>query len=80
MIKVRLREVIDSYQSRTGERISYARLAALTGLSQRTLESIASRPTYNTTLATIEKLCVALECQPGDLLALHREQADGNKH
>ena len=34
------------------------------------LESLGTRPSYNATLATIEKICHALECSPGDLLDL----------
>ena len=61
---------MESHRSRTGERMTYERLAQLTGLSRQTLESLASRPGYNSTLDTIAKLCRALECEPGDLLVL----------
>ena len=50
--------------------MTYEQLAQLTGLSRQTLESLASRPGYNSTLGTIAKLCRALGCQPGDLLML----------
>lgn len=55
---------------RTGERLTYERLAARAGLSRATIEALASRSGYNTTLGTIEKLCRALDCTPGDLLEL----------
>lgn len=59
---------MEEYRRRTGVRMTHELLAERTGLSRATLESLASRPTYNTRLSTIEKLCVALQCNPGDLL------------
>ena len=61
---------MEQHRERTGERMTYERLAQATGLSPRTLESLASRPGYNTTLDTIARLCNALGCEPGDLLVL----------
>ena len=69
---------MDDHRRRTGERMTYERLAQRTGLSRRTLESVASRPSYNSTLDTIAKLCRALGCQPGDLLVLDPEEPDGH--
>jgi putative transcriptional regulator len=62
--------MMERYRFRTGERLTYDKLAKQTGLSRTTIEALGSRPGYNTTLATIEKLCHALQCQPGDLLEL----------
>jgi putative transcriptional regulator len=67
---VRLREVMDEHRRRTGERMTYEQLAKLTGLSRPTLESLATRETYDTRLSTIAKLCRVLGCQPGELLEL----------
>jgi len=61
------------YRQRTGERLTYETLSEKTGLSKATLESIASRDSYNPRLSTIEQLCRALECTPGDLLELSTE-------
>jgi DNA-binding Xre family transcriptional regulator len=69
---VKLREAMRAHQERTGVRLTYASLAEMTGLSVDTLASLAARPTYDTRLSTIEKLCLALECTPGDLLELPR--------
>lgn len=70
VIVVKIREAMERYRYRTGERLTYEKLAERTGLSRTTIEAIASRPGYNTTLATVEKLCEALECSPGDLLEI----------
>jgi DNA-binding Xre family transcriptional regulator len=45
-------------------------LAERTGLSRFSLESLATRESYNTTLDTVERICIALACEPGDLLEL----------
>lgn len=63
-----------AYRERTGEALTYAELAARTGLSRFSLESLATRPTYNATLDTVERICLALGCTPGDLLELDSEQ------
>ena len=74
MLRVRLREVMENYRRRTGERMTYEKLSQETGLSRATLESLASRDTYNTRLSTIDKLCRVLSCQPGDLLELTADE------
>lgn len=79
MLRVRLREAMDAYRKRTGVRLTYQTLADATGLSIATLQSLATRPAYNTRLSTIERLCSALQCQPGDLLEL-TESTDGDIH
>ena len=70
VIVVKLRSAMERYRHRTGQRLTYDKLAERTGLSRATIVSIATRADYNTTLATIEKLCEALDCQPGDLLEI----------
>lgn len=69
---------MEAYRLRTGQRLTYEKLADLTGLSVATLQSLAARPQYNTRLSTIEKLCQILECSPGDLLELRTDAADGD--
>jgi DNA-binding Xre family transcriptional regulator len=68
MIRVQLREAMDAYARRTGERLTYERLAVLTGISRAALESLVGRPSYNPTLDVIDRLCEALCCSPADLL------------
>ncbi len=70
MIRVKLREAMDAYRQRTGNKLTYELLAEQTGIAVTTLQSLAARPGYNTRLSTIEKLCVALKCSPNDLLEM----------
>ena len=74
MLRVRLREVMEAHYRRTGERMTYQKLAAASGLAVATLQSIAARPGYNTRISTVERLCIALHCAPGELLELTEEQ------
>lgn len=69
-IRLKLREAMDAHRKRTGVRLTYRALAEAAGLSVSTLQSLAARPSYNTRLSTIERLCIALGCGPGDLLEL----------
>ena len=68
LIVIKLREAIAAYEERTGETLTYAELAAQTGLARATVESLGSRTTYSTTLKTIDKLCETLGCDLHDLL------------
>jgi DNA-binding Xre family transcriptional regulator len=68
MIVVKLREAMEAYRRRTGERMTYAKLSALTGISQETLRSIGSRLNYRPTLGNVEKLCRALDVPLHDML------------
>ena len=68
MIVIKLREAIATFEKRTDTTLSYAELAERTGLARATIEALGSRPNYNTTLATIDKLCKTLGCRLSDLL------------
>ena len=70
MTIVKLKESMLAYQRRTGEKITYEDLAELTGLSAGTVQSIATREKYHPTLANVEKLCLALEATPGEMLEI----------
>lgn len=59
--------------------MTYEALAEVTGISVATLQSLGSRSNYNTTLATIGRLCRALECTPGDLLEMTPHIQAGNQ-
>jgi DNA-binding Xre family transcriptional regulator len=68
VIKVKLKDAVDAYERRVGTKLTYGALAERTGLARATIESVATRPSYNATLDVIDRLCQALECSPGDLL------------
>jgi putative transcriptional regulator len=68
MIRIRLKEAIDKLKADTGERVTYEQLAQDTGLSRATIESIASRSSYNASLKVIDTLCEVLRTTPGELL------------
>ncbi len=70
MIRVRLREAMEAYRRRTGQRVTYAKLAEMSGVAEGTLNSIGSRLAYNVTLASVEKICRALEISFHDLLEM----------
>ena len=67
-IRIRLRECMDLYEARTGLRVSYSDIAAATGLSLATVQSIGSRGDYNATLSALEALCATLHVTPMEIL------------
>ena len=70
MIAIKLREAMEAYKRRTGQRMTYDILAEKTGIGHGTLRTIGSRDDYNATLVMLEKICRALDVTPGDLLEL----------
>ncbi len=62
-----------AFSEQTNEKMTYERLAELTGLSRATLESLGTRDEYNPSLKTIDKICHALDCTPNDLLEYRRD-------
>mgnify|MGYP001330104907 CR=1 FL=1 len=80
MLIIRLKEAIQRHKTASGQKLTYQMLADQTGISLETLQSLATRPSYNTTLNTVEKLCIALNCKPGDLLDLPAEKTRQNDH
>ena len=79
MIVVRLREAMERYRRRTGVRVTYRELAARAGVSESTLQSIAARGGYNTTLDTVDRIAEALEC-PLDVLLERSVDAGVQRH
>ena len=67
-LRIRLRECLALYKTRTGKRLSHVELARKAKLSKATIDSIASRQSYNATMQTIERLCGALGVGPAELL------------
>ena len=80
MLRVRLKEAMEDYRRRTGERMTHDLLSKRTGLSRSTIESLASRQSYNTRLSTIYKICVVLGCQPGDILFFDDAEVEDDKN
>jgi DNA-binding Xre family transcriptional regulator len=68
MIRVKLREAMEAYRLRTGQRVTYAKLATMSGVGEGTLNSIGSRIGYSVTLDTVEKISRALDMPFQDLL------------
>lgn len=72
IFRVKLKEAVERHETLTGERVTYARLAEMTGIALSTIESLASRRDYNPTSKTLARICAALNCAPGELLELER--------
>ena len=70
MLVVKLKDAMEAYRRRTGQRITYAELAERTGISHATLRTIGSVLAYHPTLANVERICKALDVSPGDLLEI----------
>ena len=67
-IKFRIEEVL-----RKREQSLYW-LARSTGVSYTTLWRLTKARALGMNFATLEKLCIALECEPGDLIELETEK------
>ena len=52
-------------------------LAKQTGISHTTLWRIKKGRTLGINFETLEKMCLVLECQPGDILTLDRNGKNG---
>ena len=50
-------------------------LAARIGSTEQSLSLLKSGKVKGVRFETLERLCAALDCQPGDLLAYHAEDA-----
>ena len=62
MIEVRVNELLQE-RSRT-----FYWLSKQTGISHTTLWRLKKGKAYGVTLDTLDKICLALACQPGDIL------------
>ncbi len=70
MIRVKLREAMENYRRGTRKRMTYAQLANISGVAEGTLNSIGSRLDYQPNLATIEKICRALDVPLHEMLEM----------
>lgn len=65
---IRLKEAMLAYQRHTNTKVTYELLSDWSGVPAQTLASIGSRPFYNATLATMDKICDALNISLDDLV------------
>lgn len=72
IFRIKLKEAVERHETLSGERLTYARLAEMTGIAPSTIESLATRRDYNPTSKTLARICAALNCSPGELLELER--------
>ena len=70
MVRVKLREAMEAYRLRTGDRLTYEKLAQMSGIGEGTLHSIGGRLGYQPNLATVERICRTLEVPLHDMLEL----------
>jgi DNA-binding Xre family transcriptional regulator len=70
MLVLKLRDAMEAYRRRTGQRMTYAMLAEQTGIAASTLRTIGSNLHYHTTFGNVEKICLALDVSAGDLLEI----------
>lgn len=68
MIRVKFKQLLDDKAFSEGRRITLNEVSEATKIARATLNRIANRPGYNTTLDNIDALCSYFSCTPGDLL------------
>lgn len=73
MIRVKLKQLLDDKAFSEGRRITLNEVSDATGIARATLNRIANRPGYNTTLDNVDALCRYFSCTPGDLLEYVRD-------
>lgn len=71
MIEIRVDEILDDH-GRT-----FYWLAKETGISHTTLWRLKKGKALGINFDTLEKLCGALKCQPGDVLSLASDKKNG---
>jgi putative transcriptional regulator len=60
--------VVDFDKQRAKKKLTMAQLADLMGITQANLFVLKSERAKAVRFSTLEALCMALECQPGDIL------------
>jgi len=73
VIEIRVDELLEEQQR------SFYWLAKETGISHSTLWRLKKGKALGINFVTLEKICRGLNCQPGDVLKLAREQKRGKK-
>ena len=62
MLKVKIREIADA------KNISRTQIAKRSGLDYKTVQRLWNDPYKNVDLVTLDRLCVGLDVDPGELL------------
>jgi putative transcriptional regulator len=70
-VHFRLAELLEE-RKKAGEPITQSELARLSGVTFATVNAIANNRTRQVHLDTLDALCRALKCEPGELLELKR--------
>jgi putative transcriptional regulator len=73
MIEVKIDEVLEKRER------SFYWLAKQTGISHTTLWRLKKGKAVGINFPTLEKICEALECQPGDILKIGSEKSAEKK-
>jgi putative transcriptional regulator len=68
--------VVDFEEQRNRKGLTVAQLADAVGITQANLFVLKSNRAKAIRFSTLEALCVALDCQPGDII---RFEAEGSK-
>ena len=68
--------VVDFEEQRDRKGLTVAQLADAVGITQANLFVLKSNRAKAIRFSTLEALCIALDCQPGDII---RFEADGKK-
>jgi putative transcriptional regulator len=73
MIRIRIDELLKQHER------SFYWLAKETGVSHTTLWRLKKDKAQGITFNTLERICKALKCQPGDVLSVGRQKAAKKK-
>src|SRR4030095_2250228 len=73
MIKIRIEQLIKE------QRKTFYWLAKATGISHTTLWRLKKDKALGINFVTVEKLCEALDCQPGDFLSFTNQKKPGRR-
>ncbi len=68
--------VVDFEEQRNRKGLTVAQLADAVGITQANLFVLKSNRAKAIRFSTLEALCIALDCQPGDII---RFEAEGSK-
>jgi putative transcriptional regulator len=67
--------IVDFEEQRDRKRLTVAQLANEVGITQANLFVLKSNRAKAIRFSTLEALCLALDCQPGDILKFEDEEA-----